>query len=65
MRTVTEVVPQVGCRPLEIRISFSASSIAIENNPFWRPIIQKPMEERRALFASTAFRDELAGEGTA
>ncbi|HXQ22287.1 MAG TPA: amidohydrolase family protein [Candidatus Acidoferrales bacterium] len=53
------VVPQVGCRPLEIRVSFSASSIAIENNPFWRPIMQKPETERRALFASTGFRDGL------
>lgn len=53
------VVPQVGCRPLEIRVSFSASSIAIENNPFWRPIMQKPEAERRTLFASAAFRDEL------
>jgi N-acyl-D-aspartate/D-glutamate deacylase len=53
------VVPQVGCRPLEIRISFGASSIATENNPFWRTIFHKPEAERRALFASTAFRDEL------
>jgi N-acyl-D-amino-acid deacylase len=53
------VVPQVGCRPLEIRISFGASSIATENNPFWRSIFHKPEAERRALFASAAFRDEL------
>ena len=53
------VVPQVGCRPLEIRISFGASSIATENNPFWRTIFHKPEAERRALFASAAFRDEL------
>jgi len=53
------VVPQVGCRPLEIRISFGASSIATENNPFWRTIFHKPEAERRALFASIAFRDEL------
>lgn len=53
------VVPQVGCRPLEVRISLGASSIATENNPFWRPILHKPFEERRALFASAAFRDDL------
>lgn len=53
------VVPQVGCRPFEVRISFGASSIAIANNPFWRPIMDKPFAERRALLASTAFRDEL------
>jgi len=53
------VVPQVGCRPLEIRISFGASSIATENNPFWKTILHKPVAERRALFASPAFRDEL------
>ncbi|HVM95791.1 MAG TPA: amidohydrolase family protein [Candidatus Acidoferrales bacterium] len=53
------VVPQVGCRPLEVRISFAASGIATENNPFWRPVLHKPMSERRALLASAAFRDEL------
>ncbi|MFQ5668134.1 MAG: amidohydrolase family protein, partial [Candidatus Binatia bacterium] len=53
------VIPQVGCRPLEVRISFGASSIVTENNPFWRPILHKPAAERRQLLASTAFRDEL------
>ncbi|HVO24497.1 MAG TPA: amidohydrolase family protein [Candidatus Margulisiibacteriota bacterium] len=53
------VVPQVGCRPLEIRISFGTSTIATENNPFWRTIFHKPAAERRALFAGPAFRDEL------
>jgi len=53
------VVPQVGCRPLEVRINFAAGSIATANNPFWRPIFDKPVEERRALLASPAFRDEL------
>jgi len=53
------VVPQVGCRPLEVRINFAASSIATENNPFWKPIFHKPVDERRALLASPAFRDEL------
>jgi len=54
-----QVVPQVGCRPLEVRISLGSSTIATENNPFWRTILHKPEDERRALFASTAFRDEL------
>jgi N-acyl-D-aspartate/D-glutamate deacylase len=53
------VVPQVGCRPLEVRVSLGSSSIATENNPFWRTILHKPEEERRALFASSTFRDEL------
>ncbi len=53
------VVPQVGCRPLEVRVSFGSSSIATENNPFWRPILAKPKHERRALFASQEFREEL------
>jgi N-acyl-D-amino-acid deacylase len=53
------VVPQVGCRPLEVRINFATSSIAIENNPFWKPILQQPADERRALFASRRFRDDL------
>ena len=53
------VVPQVGCRPLEVRITFGASSIAIENNPFWKPILHQPEVARRELLASTAFRDQL------
>jgi len=53
------VVPQVGCRPLEVRVSLGSSSIATENNPFWRTILHKSEAERRALFASAAFRDEL------
>ena len=53
------VVPQVGCRPLEVRVSFGASSIATENNPFWRPVLHTPAAERRALFGRPAFRDEL------
>lgn len=54
-----KVVPQVGCRPLEVRITFGSSSIATENNPFWRPILAKPEAERKALLASPQFRDEL------
>jgi len=53
------VVPQVGCRPLEVRISFASSTIATENNPFWRPILHRPADERRALFQSADFRNEL------
>jgi N-acyl-D-aspartate/D-glutamate deacylase len=53
------VIPQVGCRPLEVRISFEVGGIAIANNPFWRPIVEKPRAERLALFRSTEFRDEL------
>ncbi|MCX8072808.1 MAG: amidohydrolase family protein [Candidatus Binatia bacterium] len=53
------VVPQVGCRPLEVRITFGSSSIATENNPFWRPILAKPKEERAELLRSAAFRNEL------
>jgi N-acyl-D-aspartate/D-glutamate deacylase len=54
-----QVVPQVGCRPLDVRVNFAVSGIATENNPFWRGILQKPEAERRALFASREFRDEL------
>jgi N-acyl-D-aspartate/D-glutamate deacylase len=53
------VYPQVGCRPLEVRISFDTAGIAVMNNPIWRPIIEKPAGERKTLFASQAFRDEL------
>jgi N-acyl-D-amino-acid deacylase len=58
-RAGVRVYPQVGCRPLEVRISFDTAGIAVANNPFWRPILAKPKEERRALFASQSFRDEL------
>ncbi len=53
------VYPQVGCRPLEIRISFEVGGIAIANNPFWRPILARPRAERLALFASDEFRAQL------
>jgi N-acyl-D-amino-acid deacylase len=53
------VYPQVGCRPLEVRISFDTAGIAVANNPFWRPILGKPIRERQALFASKQFRDDL------
>lgn len=53
------VHPQVGCRPLEVRVRFDVAGIALANNPFWRPVMAKPMAERRELLASPAFRDEL------
>lgn len=53
------VVPQVGCRPLEVRINFASAGIATGNNPFWRPILAKPRPEREALLRSEAFREEL------
>jgi N-acyl-D-aspartate/D-glutamate deacylase len=53
------VHPQVGCRPLEVRVCFDVAGIALANNPFWRPILAKSKPERRAMFASRAFRDEL------
>jgi N-acyl-D-aspartate/D-glutamate deacylase len=53
------VVPQVGCRPLEVRIGFEAAGIAIANNPFWKPILAMPREARKVRLASAEFRDEL------
>lgn len=53
------VVPQVGCRPLEVRINFAAAGIATGNNPFWRPILEKPRAEREQLLASAQFREQL------
>lgn len=58
-RAGDHVVPQVGCRPLEVRISFETAGIAIANNPFWRPILELPRVERCARLADRAFRDEL------
>jgi N-acyl-D-aspartate/D-glutamate deacylase len=53
------VHPQVGCRPLEVRVCFDVAGIALANNPFWRPIVATPKPERRAMLASQAFRDQL------
>lgn len=53
------VVPQVGCRPLELRFDFAVPGFGLENNPFWRTIMALPRSERRARFADPAFRDEL------
>jgi N-acyl-D-aspartate/D-glutamate deacylase len=57
--TGAAVVPQVGCRPLEVRVSFETAGIAIANNPFWRPILELPREGRKARLADRTFRDEL------
>ncbi|MBX3026234.1 amidohydrolase family protein [bacterium] len=58
-RAGAQVVPQVGCRPLEIRISFESAGIAIANNPFWRPILELPRAARVARLRSRELRDEL------
>ncbi|MGH7787447.1 MAG: N-acyl-D-amino-acid deacylase family protein, partial [Candidatus Binatia bacterium] len=58
-RSGAHVVPQVGCRPLEVRISFDTAGIAIANNPFWKPILDRPKAERRVLLAEPAFRAQL------
>jgi len=58
-RAGAQVVPQVGCRPLEVRISFEAAGIAIANNPFWSPIVAQPRAARLRRLADRAFRDEL------
>jgi N-acyl-D-amino-acid deacylase len=54
------VVPQVGCRPLELRFDFATPGFGLDNNPYWRPIMAKPRDERRRLFGEPAFRRELA-----
>ena len=54
------VVPQVGCRPLEVRFDFATPAFYLENNPFWRPLMAKPLDERRRLFTDPEFRAELA-----
>ncbi len=55
------VMPQVGCRPLELRFDFANPGFGLDNNPIWRPIMAKPRAERRRLFADPAWRDELRG----
>lgn len=54
------VVPQVGCRPLELRFDFRTPGFGLENNPVWRPRMALPLEERRRLFESAEFRASLA-----
>jgi N-acyl-D-aspartate/D-glutamate deacylase len=58
-----DVVPQVGCRPLELRFDFAASGFGLDNNPIWRPIMAKSRDERRRLFADPAWRQEMAAIG--
>jgi N-acyl-D-aspartate/D-glutamate deacylase len=55
-----QVVPQVGCRPLELRFDFVRPAFGLENNAFWRPIMAEPRELRKARFADPTFRAELA-----
>src|SRR5262249_44823645 len=57
-----QVVPQVGCRPPELRFEFSRASFGLDNNPFWRPIMAKPRAERAVLFADPAFRSALVAQ---
>jgi N-acyl-D-aspartate/D-glutamate deacylase len=56
------VVPQVGCRPLEVRFDLREPAFYLENNPFWRAIMARPHAERRRLLATPAFRDELGAQ---
>jgi N-acyl-D-aspartate/D-glutamate deacylase len=58
-RDGVHVVPQVGCRPLELRFDFAAPAFGLDNNPIWRPIMALPRDERRRRFGDPAFRDEL------
>ncbi len=53
------VVPQVGCRPLELRFDFLGPCFGLENNSFWRPLLHEPIEKRRATFAAESFRARL------
>ncbi|MCW5891607.1 MAG: amidohydrolase family protein [bacterium] len=55
----TAVIPQVGCRPLELRFDFATPGFGLDNNPFWKPFMAQPRAARRRLFADPAFRDEL------
>ncbi len=59
-----DVVPQVGCRPLELRFDFASSGFGLDNNPIWRPIMAKPRAERRRLFADPAWREEMKAIGS-
>jgi len=53
------VVPQVGCRPLEVRFDLLEPAFYLENNPFWREIMARPRAERRRLFGMPEFRAEV------
>lgn len=54
-----QVVPQVGCRPLELRFDFHEAAFGLENNGFWRPVMALDREERRRRFATPEFRRSL------
>src|SRR5262249_40911064 len=41
-----QVVPQVGCRPLEVRFDFAEPAFYLEQNPVWRAFMARPREER-------------------
>jgi N-acyl-D-amino-acid deacylase len=58
-RAGVRVMPQVGCRPLELRFDFAVPGFGLENNPIWRPIMALSRDERRRRFADPAFRAEL------
>jgi N-acyl-D-amino-acid deacylase len=58
-----QVVPQVGCRPLEVRFDFAEPAFFLQQVPVWRAFMAKPKEERRRLFADPGFRRELASHG--
>ena len=43
-----------------MRFDFAEPAFYLENNPVWRPLMAKPRDERRRLFADPGFRGELA-----
>lgn len=53
------VVPQVGCRPLELRFDFLGPCFGLENNSFWRPLLHETADRRREIFAAESFRAKL------
>jgi N-acyl-D-aspartate/D-glutamate deacylase len=57
------VVPQVGCRPLELHFDFANPSFGLENNPVWRERMGWSRDVRRAFFADPEGRAALAADG--
>jgi N-acyl-D-amino-acid deacylase len=57
------VVPQVGCRPLEVRFDFAEPAFFLEQVPFWRGVMGKDRAERKRLFADADFRAALGRLG--
>jgi N-acyl-D-aspartate/D-glutamate deacylase len=55
-----QVVPQVGCRALEVRFDFAEPAFFLQQNPLWREFMAKPRDERRRRFGDPEFRRELA-----